>query len=115
MAKRKIIPVILCGGSGTRLWPISRENFPKQFLNLVGENSLLQETALPRGKNCERRAGRSGRCHAGRHEGKRRPADSRYQPHLHTARSGGTFRPQHRCRRRPLPLLTFWMFSDQTR
>jgi mannose-1-phosphate guanylyltransferase/mannose-6-phosphate isomerase len=46
MAKRKIIPVILCGGSGTRLWPISRENFPKQFLNLVGENSLLQETAL---------------------------------------------------------------------
>ncbi len=42
----KIIPVILCGGSGTRLWPESREDFPKQFLKLVGENSLLQDTLL---------------------------------------------------------------------
>lgn len=42
----KIIPVILCGGSGTRLWPISREGLPKQFLKLGGnENSLLQATA----------------------------------------------------------------------
>lgn len=39
-----IIPVILCGGSGTRLWPMSRESFPKQFLNLVGDYSLLQNT-----------------------------------------------------------------------
>lgn len=39
-----IIPVILCGGSGTRLWPLSRENAPKQFLKLNGDNSLLQET-----------------------------------------------------------------------
>lgn len=38
--------VILCGGSGTRLWPLSRKNFPKQFLNLYGENSLIQETFL---------------------------------------------------------------------
>jgi len=36
--------VILCGGSGTRLWPLSRKNFPKQFLNLCGDKSLLQET-----------------------------------------------------------------------
>lgn len=36
--------VILCGGSGTRLWPMSRKNFPKQFLKLLGEKSLLQET-----------------------------------------------------------------------
>ncbi|OGI15293.1 MAG: mannose-1-phosphate guanylyltransferase/mannose-6-phosphate isomerase [Candidatus Moranbacteria bacterium RIFCSPHIGHO2_12_FULL_54_9] len=36
--------VILCGGSGTRLWPLSRKNYPKQFLKLVGEHSLLQET-----------------------------------------------------------------------
>jgi mannose-1-phosphate guanylyltransferase / mannose-6-phosphate isomerase len=38
--------IILCGGSGTRLWPLSRKNFPKQFLSLGGENSLLQETYL---------------------------------------------------------------------
>ncbi|GBE16520.1 mannose-1-phosphate guanylyltransferase 1 [bacterium BMS3Abin15] len=38
--------VILCGGSGTRLWPLSRQNFPKQFLNLYGDYSLLQETFL---------------------------------------------------------------------
>ncbi len=38
--------VILCGGSGTRLWPLSRKNYPKQFLALAGRNSLLQETFL---------------------------------------------------------------------
>jgi mannose-1-phosphate guanylyltransferase/mannose-6-phosphate isomerase len=42
----KIIPVILCGGSGTRLWPASREGAPKQFLRLVDERTLLQNTAL---------------------------------------------------------------------
>jgi len=40
----KIIPVILCGGSGTRLWPISRQDAPKQFLNLLGDGSLFQNT-----------------------------------------------------------------------
>ena len=39
-------PVVLSGGSGTRLWPLSRQNFPKQFLALVGERSLYQETVL---------------------------------------------------------------------
>jgi mannose-1-phosphate guanylyltransferase len=39
-----VIPVILCGGSGTRLWPASRDVFPKQFLNLFGEDTLLQTT-----------------------------------------------------------------------
>lgn len=39
-----IFPVILAGGSGTRLWPLSRKNFPKQFLCLQGEYSLLQQT-----------------------------------------------------------------------
>ncbi|NMC87653.1 MAG: mannose-1-phosphate guanylyltransferase/mannose-6-phosphate isomerase, partial [Candidatus Moranbacteria bacterium] len=38
--------IILCGGSGTRLWPLSRKNFPKQFLKLYSDNSLLQETFL---------------------------------------------------------------------
>ena len=39
-----MFPVILAGGSGTRLWPLSRKNFPKQFLRLQGESSLLQQT-----------------------------------------------------------------------
>src|SRR5579864_5486657 len=41
-----IHPVILSGGSGTRLWPMSRSLYPKQLLALTGERSLLQETAL---------------------------------------------------------------------
>jgi mannose-1-phosphate guanylyltransferase/mannose-6-phosphate isomerase len=39
-----IHPVVLCGGSGTRLWPLSRKAFPKQFIPLIGEKSLLQLT-----------------------------------------------------------------------
>lgn len=39
----QIVPVILCGGSGTRLWPLSRAGFPKQFLVLSGTNSLFQQ------------------------------------------------------------------------
>ena len=44
----KILPVILSGGSGTRLWPLSRASFPKQYLNLIEGNkySLLQNTFL---------------------------------------------------------------------
>ena len=42
----RIVPVILCGGTGTRLWPLSRQSFPKQFLPLVAEQSMLQQTAL---------------------------------------------------------------------
>ena len=41
-----ILPVIICGGSGTRLWPMSRELYPKQLLPLVSGNSLLQDTLL---------------------------------------------------------------------
>ena len=43
---RKIIPIILAGGTGTRLWPLSRESFPKQFLKLTDEDdfTLLQKT-----------------------------------------------------------------------
>ncbi|MFX8527675.1 sugar phosphate nucleotidyltransferase, partial [Acinetobacter baumannii] len=40
-----ILPAILAGGSGTRLWPLSREGYPKQFLSLTDEKSLLQVTA----------------------------------------------------------------------
>ena len=39
-----ITPVILCGGSGTRLWPLSRKLFPKQFVPLIDNKSLLQLT-----------------------------------------------------------------------
>ena len=38
------VPVILCGGSGTRLWPLSRSHLPKQFLPLLSERTMLQET-----------------------------------------------------------------------
>ena len=41
----QVTPVILCGGSGTRLWPLSRTGFPKQFLCLAGANSLFQQAA----------------------------------------------------------------------
>lgn len=44
-AQGRIQPIILSGGSGTRLWPLSREAYPKQFLPLVGDRSLLQHTA----------------------------------------------------------------------
>lgn len=42
----KLLPVILCGGGGTRLWPVSRELRPKPFLYLTGERTLLQQTVL---------------------------------------------------------------------
>jgi mannose-1-phosphate guanylyltransferase/mannose-6-phosphate isomerase len=41
-----IRPVILAGGSGTRLWPLSRAHYPKQFLSLLGEGTMLQQTVL---------------------------------------------------------------------
>ncbi|MBO9474870.1 mannose-1-phosphate guanylyltransferase/mannose-6-phosphate isomerase [Shimia sp. R10_1] len=40
-----ITPVLLCGGSGTRLWPLSRKSYPKQFVPLVGEETLFQASA----------------------------------------------------------------------
>jgi mannose-1-phosphate guanylyltransferase/mannose-6-phosphate isomerase len=43
---RAIVPVILCGGSGSRLWPVSRQLLPKQFLPLVTGRSLLQDTVM---------------------------------------------------------------------
>lgn len=46
----KLQPVILCGGSGTRLWPLSRENHPKQLLALDGDHTMLQATALRLGE-----------------------------------------------------------------
>jgi mannose-1-phosphate guanylyltransferase/mannose-1-phosphate guanylyltransferase/mannose-6-phosphate isomerase len=48
-----IVPVILCGGSGTRLWPRSRKSMPKPFLPLIGESTLFAATAL----RCSKHAG----------------------------------------------------------
>jgi mannose-1-phosphate guanylyltransferase / mannose-6-phosphate isomerase len=46
LGERSIVPVILSGGTGTRLWPVSRRSFPKQFWPLVSDRSLIQDTAL---------------------------------------------------------------------
>ena len=58
-----LIPVILSGGSGTRLWPLSRELYPKQLLPLVGKGTMLQETlarlaGVPDGRRAARRVQR---------------------------------------------------------
>ncbi len=45
MTSNDITPVILCGGSGTRLWPVSRKGFPKQFIDLIGDGSLFQQSS----------------------------------------------------------------------
>ena len=42
----KIVPVLLAGGTGTRLWPVSRDALPKQFLPLIGKRSTYQGTLL---------------------------------------------------------------------
>jgi mannose-1-phosphate guanylyltransferase/mannose-6-phosphate isomerase len=42
----RLVPIVLCGGSGTRLWPLSRSHLPKQFLPLVSERTMLQETLV---------------------------------------------------------------------
>ena len=39
----RIVPVIMCGGTGTRLWPVSRESMPKQFVPIVGSRSTFQQ------------------------------------------------------------------------
>ena len=41
----EITPVLLAGGAGTRLWPLSRKSYPKQFSNLIGDMSLFQASA----------------------------------------------------------------------
>lgn len=43
--QHRIVPVVLCGGTGSRLWPLSREGFPKQFWPLLSQQTMLQETA----------------------------------------------------------------------
>jgi mannose-1-phosphate guanylyltransferase len=48
-----ILPIILSGGSGTRLWPLSRKQYPKQFINLINETSLFQDTILRLPDNLE--------------------------------------------------------------
>ena len=58
----KVLPVILCGGSGTRLWPLSRSGFPKQFLVLSGDNSQqsLFQQAIERAQGAAKSHGSLG-------------------------------------------------------
>ena len=50
----KILPIILCGGTGTRLWPFSRKSFPKQYLSMTNKkNSSFLQTTLQRIKGLE--------------------------------------------------------------
>ncbi|WP_254612734.1 sugar phosphate nucleotidyltransferase, partial [Enterobacter hormaechei] len=44
MATSKLIPVIMAGGTGSRLWPLSRELYPKQFIPVKGDYTMLQST-----------------------------------------------------------------------
>ena len=57
MAKR-IVPVILSGGAGTRLWPLSRPGRPKQMIRIEGEHTMLQQTARrtadPERRKCDK-------------------------------------------------------------
>src|ERR1700736_6435849 len=46
MALSRIVPLVLAGGTGTRLWPVSRDAMPKQFLPLVGEKSTYQQALM---------------------------------------------------------------------
>ena len=92
-----ITPVILCGGSGTRLWPLSRKLLPKQFLPLVSAHTMIQETVLR-----ARRPRRVRRPAAGGRPGaalprRRAAARDRRAARAHPARAGG---PQHRARGR---------------
>src|ERR1700749_4293368 len=43
MTDQRVIPVVLCGGAGTRLWPISREKMPKHFVPLIGSVTTFQQ------------------------------------------------------------------------
>ena len=49
-----LIPIILAGGGGTRLWPLSRGHYPKQFLCVSGDKTLLQDTLLRLGDSIDK-------------------------------------------------------------
>jgi mannose-1-phosphate guanylyltransferase/mannose-6-phosphate isomerase len=55
LGSAQIHPVILSGGAGTRLWPLSRAAYPKQLLKLVSDRSLLQETVARPARRYRRR------------------------------------------------------------
>ena len=96
----EIVPVIMCGGAGTRLWPVSRESMPKQFVPLVGP-----DTDLPAGA-CAHRRPRAVRApdrhHQRRFPLRRRRAAARARHRgRHRARAGAArFRPRGRGRGR---------------
>jgi hypothetical protein len=92
---RMITPVLLCGGSGTRLWPLSRKSYPKQFADVVGDESLFQASARRFTGRALPAAGghrRSLPLHRDRAAGR-----DRHPAGWHPDRARG---PQHRARRR---------------
>jgi mannose-1-phosphate guanylyltransferase len=48
----EIVPVILCGGVGSRLWPLSRKSLPKQFAPLIGDKSLFEAAVAVKISGC---------------------------------------------------------------
>ena len=56
----QVTPAILCGGFGTRLWPLSRTGFPKQFLCLTGNENLFQQAAQMPAGNTRATRGKDG-------------------------------------------------------
>ena len=51
-AMSEIVPVILCGGVGSRLWPLSRKSLPKQFAPLIGDKSLFEAAVAVKISGC---------------------------------------------------------------
>ena len=94
-------PVILSGGAGTRLWPLSREMYPKQLLALTGKHTMLQETALRlagiAGAGApDRRVQRGAPVHGGRADPR---AVDRARPRSCSSPSAATPRPRSRSPR----------------
>ena len=97
---KTIHPVLLSGGSGSRLWPLSRESYPKQFLPLVGEQTMLQDTVAARRGSAELRRRWWWRNEEHRFLVAEQLREIGVTPIGHPARAG---RPQYRARRSPRP------------
>ena len=95
-----LIPVIMCGGAGTRLWPVSRESMPKQFVPLVGDRSTFQQTLDARRRSGPvRAADRHHQCATSASSSPSNCASSASRPISCSSRCGAI--PDRRSRSRP--------------